>query len=192
MKTQLSVRPGGALTKKFLPQPDGSTLTQIQVELTKLPAPDRNYVADAVGVRATEAGFRLLFAQEKASGELRSLLIVNVAPESMRTFRDSCGTFWPGLDEFLKRNQVESGSLIVDSVEPPQVVVLRANLIAASYSGREAELQFFHLAPFSVHKMRIANEDPAIDAVVRIDLSTTKLHGMLQALMNAPLPEDWK
>jgi hypothetical protein len=167
-------------------------VTQVQVDLRKLPAPERSYVANVMGVTFVEDSVRLQFGQKKTSGELRSLLVVEVPIESVRPFRVTCETFAPELAAFLSRNGAQAAEMVRFENEPDHVVLLRSNMIAAGYAGRSAELQFFHLAPFSLHKARASNEELAIDPVVRVDLSTPQLHGMLRVLMEAELPEDWK
>lgn len=193
-KSQLTARGEQAASRKLIPQADGSTAVAIHIDLAQLPAPERSYVADQVGVKIGQ-DVRLLFVQtDVAGGTPRSLVCVSLFPEAVRQFLGACDTFLPALEGLLDRNgRPGYGPLTSLEVEPPHVVLLRANMIVAGYSGRAAEFQFFHLAPYAIHKVRASRGGaPQIDPVVRIDLSTWMLYGTIKALKDADLPEDWK
>ncbi|MEO8184003.1 MAG: hypothetical protein ABI895_34715 [Deltaproteobacteria bacterium] len=159
-------------------------MTEISVDLKKLPIPDRSYVADAVAIDTDGAFVRIFFAQRRLDGKsLRSLLIVSMSPEAVRTFVDSSVSFLGSLNSYMATHDIAAAEpLTFPIAEPEHVVSLRANLVAAGFSGRDAELQFFHLAPFAVHKAQIGVGDPPVESLVRVDLSAYMVHAFLLGL----------
>ncbi len=186
MKTELATRGSGVAVRKLTPQPDGSTLAHISVDLSQLPVPDRSYVADLSGVYGNSEQAHLLFGQERFGKKgLRSLIVVSMFHDAVHTFLKTItdGTFEQSLGGFRNSHSVVPPTgLVPPDEDPPHVVTLRANLVAASFSGPAAELQFFHLTPISVHKLARDKAVSNIEPVVRVDLSAGMLFSMIKQL----------
>lgn len=60
------------------------------LDASRVPVPERKYVADGCAVIRTSVGFKLLFAQEKiGTDELRSLVVVHINSEGITHFLSS-------------------------------------------------------------------------------------------------------
>lgn len=161
--------------------PGGTTVVQINVDLTKAPAPDRRYLADTAWADTRDGFLRLIFAQRKVGDDasLRSLVEINVPPEGVRRFIESCTSqFMEGFRGFIVKNGIGEDRLSPITAEPPQAVSLAANLLAAAYSGREAEMYFFHIAPMAIHQVR-NGAVPSLDPIVRVDMRTSLLAAVI-------------
>jgi hypothetical protein len=171
------------ILKRVLAQPSGATGIQISVDVNEIPVPERRYVAEVVGIDRKGETVRMLFAQTGLNSEkLRSLVIVSVFPDAVRNLLKSCDGFLPTLSEFLERNGVQPAPLQTFREEPAQTVALVSNMVAITYVGREAELDFFHLAPNALRKVNEQSE-VAVDPIVRVDLATSALAPLLKRLV---------
>jgi hypothetical protein len=168
--------------------PDGTTSTEVTVDLTEIPIPERRYVADTAWVDYRNEFVRFMFAQREISGEkLRSVVMVNVYPEPARQIVTRSAQFISNIHSFLDRNGIPIRPMHKLADEPAQTVALSANMISVTFAGREAEWDFFHLPPSGMKKLA-ERTDVVVDAVVRIDLATSLVAGIIQALEGL-LPE---
>ncbi len=177
--------------KRLLTQPSGASAIQLSIQLHEIPVPERRYVADAVGVETRGENVRFLFGQKALDSErLRSIVVVSVFPDPIHNFLRTCdvtpegvqGNFLSGLTDFLSRNEIAPTPPQTFREEPAQAVALTSNLISVTYVGREAELDFFHLAPNALRKVN-KDSEVAVDPIVRIDLATSALAGILLRLV---------
>jgi hypothetical protein len=182
------------LQRRNVPQPDGTTTTEVSIDLNEAPIPERRYVADAAWVDQRDDIIRFIFGQRALTGEkLRSVVVVNVYPEVIRGLMGRSAEFLQKIHEFLERNSLSApanGSL---PEEPAQTVALSANMMSITFAGREAEWDFFHLPPSGMRKIA-DSADLVVDPVVRIDLATRLVAGILQALerLLPALPQEAK
>jgi hypothetical protein len=175
--------------RRLVPQSDGSTVTHVTVDIGTLPVPERSYVADLVGVEIRSDQARLLFAQEKlgAGKGLRSVVIVSMYHDAVEAFFGSmkATNFDEQLEEFLGKSSIVRPPLLVPpDDEPAHVVSVRANLVAASFSGPAAEMQFFHLAPMAIHRLARKSDEQSVEPVVRVDLSAAMLSSIITRLQD--------
>lgn len=163
--------------------PTGESAESLELNMREAPVPDRKYVADVTGLIVSKGVCKLLFAQERVSGEqLRSLLVVHVTDRTLRNFQDSAAAMTkPTYREIAAAVPIQSErpTKIVD--EPDQTVALQANLILSAMSGSEAALDFYQLSPFNFLAVRDRPSVP-LDAVVRVDLRSSLLLGLLDAI----------
>lgn len=182
------------VVKRDIPHPDGSTTTEYNLDLDQMPIPERRYVADVAWVDHRDDFIRFIFGQRALSGEkLRSVVIVNLYPEPIRNMLGRSAEFVANIAEFLKRNEMAVSDPGPLPEEPNQTVALTANVMSLTFVGREAEWDFFHLPPSGVRKID-ERSDVVMDPVVRIDLATRLVAGILQALerLLPSLPQEAK
>jgi len=103
-------------------------------------------VADLVGIDRSGEVIRLMFGQASLSAEkVRSVVIVSLSPDAVRNLLKSLENFLPSFREFFHAKRVEAGQPPCVQGGATPTVALVANLISITFSGREAELDFFHL-----------------------------------------------
>jgi hypothetical protein len=180
--------------KRIVAQPDGTTATEVTVDLQDIPIPERRYVAELVALDFRNETVRFMFAQAAvATEQLRSLVVVHVFPEPTRKLLEGSADFRRNLGDFLERNAIPVRSLHEVAEEPTQTVALTANMMSVTFAGREAEWDFFHLPPSAVRKLSERN-DVVVDPVVRIDLTTSMAAAILRGLetLQSRLPAEAK
>jgi hypothetical protein len=129
-----------------------------------------------------QEGARLIFGQSKVTGDgLRSLIIVHMPAYGAHQFLRSTPDMLKTAKKFMQQNQLTVGSLTEINEEPNQTVALAANLIAASYSGTEACMDFYHASPFVVMQVKAGGEFAA-DPVVRVSLPMVLLYAICEKL----------
>ena len=95
------------ISRKVIAQPDGTTSTEISLDLKEVPIPERRYVADAAWVDIRNEIVRIMFGQRGTVGDhLRSLIVVNVFPEPTRNLVETSKDFIALYEEFLNRNKM--------------------------------------------------------------------------------------
>jgi len=170
------------IRRRDVPQADGTTTTEISLDLREVPIPERRYVADTAWVDYQNEFVRFMFAQRAISGEkLRSVVIVNVYPEPARQIVTSSDEFISNIHKFMEKNGIAARKMVALTEEPAQTVALTSNMMSVTFAGREAEWDFFHLPPSGMKKIG-ERSDLVVDAVVRIDLATSMVAGILEAL----------
>lgn len=153
--------------REFLPGPHGQTVS-LQFNLAKAPVPDRQYVATLASVVKVGEFVHLLFGQKKTIGSgLRSLVDVQITPESIRRFNAST----EGFQEARGRSGIDAGSLSTLDEEPPQTVGLSANIFAVSFNGIESTIDLYKISPFVMGNLAQGGNLLA-DPVVRVSLPT--------------------
>src|SRR5262245_44171463 len=96
---RLGSRPGEAavpVRKVTVTLPDGTSALRVDLDLSRVPLPDKSYLADCAGVIYDEgqAQVKLLFGQRKVVGdELRSLIVIIMSSDAIHQFLTSCKTF---------------------------------------------------------------------------------------------------
>lgn len=168
----------------------GVTNISLTVDLGSAPVPERRYVADVGTVVLAHEGARLVFGQTKVTGHgLRSLIVIHMSAYGVHQFLRSSPDMLKTAKEFMQRNRLSVGNLMEITEEPNQTVALAANLIAASYSGTEACMDFYHASPFAVLQVKAGGEFAA-DPVVRVSLPMVLLYAVCEELekIKAQLP----
>jgi len=171
----------------------GLVPSHIEIKLSDLPVPDRQYSADTAEATLSSDFLVLAFGQRTYSGTgLRSLVIISVPAEAVRQFITTFSGFDTLIREFVSRNNIDPIPLHPIDNEPDQTVSLRCNVIATAFSGREATMDFYRLSPMAVvHKIRVG-KPPVVDPVVRVDMSTSLLVSLVDYVLGIKdkLPEE--
>lgn len=171
------------------PNAEGTTLS---FDLTQAPVPDRRYVSGRVAVVRDPEEVLLCFGQKKVgSSELRSLLEIHVSFEGIHRFLRSVDEFEPTARDFVRRAGVLVPEPLDLAREPEQTVALTANIIGASFSGRDACLDFYHSSAFAA--LIVKSGGPfMIDPVVRVTLTIGQILGIIEGAkaLQAELPHD--
>jgi len=177
--------------------PDGTAVETFSLDTTRAPVPARRYVAEVADVSIAYGHVRMLFGQRKLEGDLRSLIIITLPPETVRQFvTANLPGFLPLLHQFLSVNHIATEPLTPTDREPSQTVLLSANVLGAARLGREAVLDFFSASPWFAHKaaQNQGDSDEEFEPVVRVSLRTSLLVALLDKLSSLvhDLPPDAK
>ena len=177
-----------SVIKRTSPNPDGTSTVEAQITLDNIPVPDRRYSADVVFVNYEGDGeaVQLGFGQKAlgTEGKLRSVVAVKIYPDHIRKFLLTTDTFVPRLYDFIERSKAAIPDLQRLTQEPAHVVSLVANIIAVGYTAREAVIDLYHFNALALHKLNEGSDQLAVDPVLRVDLPTTLLAGLVRTLNN--------
>jgi hypothetical protein len=172
---------------------DGVSSLTLGIRMDSAPVPDRRYVADIYAVHPTPGGYRFMFAQEKLGGkELRSLVLVQMSLNATaQLFSSLIDMKTPSIGELgALFGSVSEGPANI-SQEPEQTVSMKANVATVAVSNGDTAMDFYQISPFAFHA---ANRGGKIqmNAVVRIELRTGQLEGLVKELgsFNMPTPAE--
>lgn len=188
-------RPGEVtvpIDRKIRPQPDGTSVHEVGIDLSQVPIPDRRYVANAAGVLFDGTQVQLMFAQRKLVGPaLRSLIVVTMSTDAIHRFLDTCKAFIPENIHFMKKYEIARLPLLDLQEEPEQTVAMPANIVAVARSGRESTVDFYHAPAASFHALQ-KRDFLGIEAVVRVDIPVGLLASLLDELsvLSARIPQE--
>ena len=162
------------VSSKKVTLPDGSTLTEHGIDLSDIEVPDRVYEAEAAGAFYEGEMVKLMFAQPKLGGGLRSLVILTLTPQSTGQLVQLIDRLEkPSLLDIAKTVNIEPAPLMeYPPVEPEQTASLRASMSAAAFSGQDACFDFYYSNAFSVASVR-KTQKLYLDPVVRINTYTS-------------------
>jgi len=168
-------------TKRIIAQSGGGGVVELSLLMESAPVPERRYTADGVLVGLGKDDVRVVFGQFQLDGtSLRSILIVKLSFDAVHIFLKGCEQVLPQLRTLVMSNAMHQPEpLELPSKEPSQVVVFSANILAAGYMGREANLDVFSASAFAFRSANNGNALP-VDPVVRVDLSTGTLLSMME------------
>lgn len=182
--------------------PDGTAGAVAGIDLSSAEVPEREYlVADACGVEFKNDVLRIMFAQKKLGGELRSMVLISMTPLAANQFIRSVekmGT--PGLDEIAKLvGLVDEPLSEFPAEEPEQTAALPASIVAVAVSGRDVCMDFYHMSAFAHVTLRDGNaKNLNLSPMVRItSMRTSLLVSLVHRLkeLRKEFPEDatlWK
>ena len=170
----------------------GGSSAVMRASFANVPVPSKRYSSDMGAVSYSRETFKILFGQEKlnSESELRTLLIVKMTPGAVARFLKSVEEADPKFEALAKQAGLEPESMNTFAGEPKETVAFDANFVLAAFSGREACLDFYHSSAFSVSSS-IHTKKLALDPVVRVDLRSTLLLGLIKTLRQtlSTLPE---
>ena len=178
------LRPGEGkeieIVRRTVSQPDGTTIFEMDLDISHAPVPDRRYLADAGTILFEGDVLRIVLGQKQLLGsKLRSAVVVFLSAHATVNFLRSChATFLPTLREYTAKHQI-SDALIEIKDEPELATFVTANIILAAFSGREACLDFYDSSPFVIGIVQRGGK-MALDPILRVDLGS----GLLVALLD--------
>lgn len=164
---------------------DGTSVANLGINAAELEVPDRRYTADMCAVSANHGTVRLIFAQERVDDSgWRSLVVVNMSNEAARRFLSTLRQMGgPSLDEIAIASELRAEPLATKMSEPDpgQAISLSANMVFTAVSGNEACLDFYQASPFAMMAV-FASKQLALEPIVRVDLRTSLLLGLIDGL----------
>lgn len=185
--TQWPVREGeGAaldLTVNHDVNVSGQSLSLLKIDFRTAPVPDRRYAADMCAATYLKHTVRIIFGQQRINSDnYRTLLVISMSEMAIAQFLFSVDqTKDPSFEEIAQGAGIEIEPIGNISEEPEQTVSLSANMVLIAVSGDEASMDFFKASPFSLHAAPHRGK-LFLDPVVRVDLTTSALLGLIRAL----------
>ncbi len=161
---------------------------QILLPMGSAPIPVRHFVADEASVRVTPADCRFHFWQRKVDGRPRALVTVVSTPDAVAKFYDQLSAERGVLQsaaEFLSSRSLDERPLCEPPDEPEHCVTVKSNVILATLSNQEFELDFYDVPASATRRVAQAEAGLQVDPVVRIDLSTLLVPALGEALRQA-------
>jgi hypothetical protein len=180
------LRPGEGreieVVRRTVPQVDGTTAHEFDIDISHAPVPDRRYLADAAAILFDGDAVRLVLGQKRllSPNELRSAVVVFLSAQAVTQLLRSCKDFHPVVREYAdKHHMIESLADI--QTEPEHTTFITGNVILTAFSGREACLDFYNSSPFVLAVAQRGGKW-ALDPILRVDLSTGLLVGILDKM----------
>jgi hypothetical protein len=172
---------------------DGTSGTVHGINLSEAEVPDRSYVAETCGAIYENNTVKLMFAQPKLGGGLRSLVIISMTPLAAAQFLHAVEHLQNvSLDEIAtKSNIIKEPLSDFPATEPEQTAGLAANMVAAAFSGRETCMDFYHANAFTVAALP-ATSKLHLEPVVRINTRTSLMLALVHRLqeLRSEFPAD--
>lgn len=144
------------------------------MNLSTADIPERTYEGDVSGATYERELVRIMFAQPKLGGGLRSLVIITMTPIAVAQFLNMIDSLEkPSLAEIVANVKINPESLTdFPKTEPDQTAALRANVVAAAFSGQEACFDFYYASPFSAAAISSTSQ-LNLEPIVRINTHTS-------------------
>jgi hypothetical protein len=161
----------------------GKSLSFMGVNLATAPVPDRKFTADTCSVILTVSTAKFVFGQERIDGKgLRSAIVIQMSRNASANFVRICDSMSnPSVDEIAKSEKIPVERMSDVMEEPPQALTLSANMPLGAITGHEACIDFYQASPFAMGVV-MRSQKLSLEPVVRIDLRTSLLIGLLQEL----------
>ena len=165
----------------------------VGLDLSRARVPDRRYAADACSIVRARGSVKLMFGQERVDGQgWRTLLVIAMNETAIVQFLQAVSAMTnPTLEQIVAASNLQAEPLsekVTEPGQPNQAISLIANLGILAISGTEACMDFYHVSAFALGALRGATKT-AVDPVVRVDLRTTLLLGLISALRALDLQE---
>lgn len=182
-------RPTGPGSGAVIPvtAPDGSQGFTYHFRLLDLPAPDRQFVAHVVQVEQQPCGFEVSFGQRKdgeSPFERFATLAIRVSLEHREPVLASSAQVLLAMQKLLSERQMSAEEPRHFVRMPDHLVYLQSNIIGVAFMGLESVLDFHYLSPWEYQRLGLG-EEPLLEQVVRIHLTTPACVGFLEALAAA-------
>jgi hypothetical protein len=162
---------------------NGVMVHSAAINLADAPVPERKYAANACGVVYEPGNVQLLFAQRRIGGdELRSLLVIQMSPAGAVRLLAAAAQLSPhSLDDLVQQGIVQVERSRPITVEPAQTVEMAAGFCLFAAGPDMATLDFYQASAFALSAVPHAKK-LAVDPVVRIDIRTSLLIGLVEQL----------
>jgi hypothetical protein len=162
---------------------NGLSVQMAAVKLSDAPVPERKYVADVCGVTYVPGTVQLLFGQRRIGGDgLRSLLVIQMSSSGAVRFLAAISQLAPQtLEEMAKVTGIVAEKSAPINTEPEQTVALAASFVLLASAVDETTMDFYQASAFAISAMPHSGK-LALDPVVRIDLRTSLLLGLVEEL----------
>ena len=163
--------------------PDGSSAIAHAINLSGAEVPDRTYFGGSCGIEYSNKTIKIMFAQPKLGGGLRSLLLISTTILGAAQFLDSVESLaTPSLVDIATQTKIAPEPLMdFPAQEPEQTAEFVANIIAAAFSGQDACLDFYHANPYSVMMVPATNK-LFLEPIVRVNTRTSLVLSLVNRL----------
>ncbi len=153
------------------------------ISLANADIPERTYDSDVAGAIYEKDLVKLMFAQAKLGGGLRSLVIVSMTPIATAQFLQMMTQMSkPSIREIADGTNIQVEALTpFPDVEPDQTASLRANVVAAAFSGQDACFDFYQISPFAAAQLPTTSK-LNLEAVVRVNTYTSLAVSLIEKL----------
>jgi hypothetical protein len=171
--------------RKIATLPEGSTATSIEIDMSKVPPPERSYFAELAGVEYENGSVNFLFGQSTRDNKIRSMIEISMSPYSViQALRSIEALNAPSLADIVQKQGDASAVLSAFKEEPPEVARIKANIMTFAFADSEASIEYFYISPFSVANLnkRLATSVD-VQGVVRIDTQTILVEALRQRLI---------
>ncbi|HVA76755.1 MAG TPA: hypothetical protein VNF27_02625 [Candidatus Binataceae bacterium] len=178
------LRPGEGkeieVIRRAVPQTDGTTVYEFDIDISHAPVPDRRYLADAAAILFSGGAVRLVLGQQRllSPNDLRSAVVVFLSAQAVTQFLRSCKDFHPVVSKYAEQHHMVEPIADIQT-EPEHTTFITSNVILTAFSGREACLDFYNSSPFVLAVAQRGGKW-ALDPILRVDLST----GLLVAILD--------
>jgi hypothetical protein len=172
-----------AVSRRIVPNPDGTASVELQLQLDGAPTPERRYTADVAWFDHDADFVRLHFGQLRRDSILRSLVIVRLPVEAVRRLLRAVDPFLLVARGYLDKNEIPSRSIAALESEPEQTVALTANIMSAAQVGRECCMDLFHLSAWDLRNTMQGGNSVGIEPVLRVDAATSLIVPLLEKLL---------
>jgi hypothetical protein len=159
--------------------------TQINVNLLRVPAPDRSLVANVTGVAAEAKQISLLFGQTlPGSSKLNGLMNMVVSVEHLRRTIYASVEFLEHLDEYATKNSVTptAREIGVDRYPAERIVTERASLVSIAFANDDCEWRFYRVSPTDIRAANDGHRADVLYPVVQVIMDTTELVHLMHTL----------
>jgi len=158
---------------------EGQVVTY-EADITSAPVPHKRYSADVWSVVFRRNAVKILFAQERHTGDgVRNLLIIDMLPFAVHQFITNADASTFAMKDGKPVMAPESATPI--DIEPADTVAFAANFVVAANAGHECCFDFYHASPFSKSAAPKMGK-LAIDPIVRVDMRTSMSIGLIEEL----------
>lgn len=193
---RITDRPGeGAhvgITSKQTISVGGTTGMSYAVDMSSSPVPDRRYVADVASVVQDSDMVQLIFGQRTLGNhKLRSLVVIHMPGAAILGMLRGAEELLTAIDTFIAKFNVQEVILTDIGEEPSQTVALQASIAVASFSGRDACIDFYYSSPFVIWQVTKGGRF-AVEPIVRVMLPTNLWRAVCAKCesIKATLPND--
>ena len=188
-----SRNPSAALVKvgrEHVVGPDGRAFTKLMIRMDDADIPSRQFTADRGWLHRDGDTTWLLFGQAGPFGDrIQSVIRINLSPEAVHMFIESCSEFLPTVRGFCDRFRVAQVGLDAPKEGPGAnagLAVMTANIIQAAQNARESVMDFYLLDAVAVRaaaRRDVEPEQTSVEPVVRVLLPTGLMLPLLEAML---------
>jgi hypothetical protein len=149
--------------------------TTFGIDISKAPAPTREYASEVCSVIRLGDEVRFIFGQAAiGADDLDSVLVVRLNPQAARQMAMSIDEMsHPTLAEIAAAIGISPSPLVEIKTRPKQMAMVVANLAAIAVSGFETCIDFYRASPFAMRDAP-ASKSLGVEPVVRVDIQTAQ------------------
>lgn len=176
------IRPGEGFALRMQQRISDAAGISVAVDLSSAPVPDKKYVADVGTILERDHAALMVFGQNPLIGGGRpSLVSIKLGDWAIRQYVKSFDEILPSITGYAQRVNLRPADLITLNDSNVQFVSLIGNVIAVSFAGRDANMDFYYISPSVIHYLKSGGQF-VVDPIVRIYLPTDLLWAVSEGL----------